>query len=842
MEIDKLREVLKMKEEEAFNIYQDFLECSFKNKDALKFRKKYNKNTNSYEDEGIIYGKNGNKFVISLEDCTFIFKTIISTIEKSIYDNIKKLDGYPLPITYTQSDKIEEDLKKRAERGEKNLKSIEDYQQVTGQIVAGFATITYISSRYRQYSAINNYPDAEKCKAFIDEKFNKLRSVFKDEYIDLTGLSLGEYKNEENSIRDMIYAVCGIDIGNITDNDYMDIIHNQITKEDFMKETAAFTNTIVHRKKIMDKLVEEGYLDINYIKFGLKASDFQILLSKDYKKYSYLIKIMNQTALCTLFKSGVIKSKDFFEAVEPSEMFLYFSVNEILEFCENYDLSSKNLSDSIYKNFMRDKVTPSQFNKFYEIGLVNLDTIVKLNEEFRTQYGNVEKEKELIEKFNSKLVDMFNPKFISKLNLDECSNELNQFINKNLADIYESQKLNLPQSVLFVIDSDKEIGETEKSKKIVDFVSRGVVTFEDVDELQVYLNEDDIIDAFKKNNDISMLNKALELGFVSQECILLNYENEEDLYSLIKNGVTVHILDGFYGKKEIVNAFFNGNLTVNDLQNLNITLTHKELSNVCKDLVIMSEEFIEILKLADDTKYIEELYTYGVLLYSDIYELSDRGVISKTQADEINEQFDIQAGLDKLKEKGGIQGADFTAFDNYIGSGDRLNDIVIDGKKAGRKVATTRKSHAYEKFDKDLKENLWNVLNGGVEPERIPIKNHQAFEDNDYSIIPIVDKKVVIFEGDGRTLILPIKILLEQIDNKWSENDIVGRAKSRKDLAKNDKYVKSAYHSKNWAKKVVDNIASLDKDFNNKEFIKDNKELFDLLAESYEINTNKDRQ
>ena len=108
-----------------------------------------------------------------------------------------------------------------------------------------------------------------------------------------------------------------------------------------------------------------------------------------------------------------------------------------------------------------------------------------------------------------------------------------------------------------------------------------------------------------------------------------------------------------------------------------------------------------------------------------------------------------------------------------------------------------------------------------------------------YVIIPIIEKKIGFLEGDdGRTYILPLKIILEQINNPRGQMDLIGNATSRNDFNRDKRFVRSTNHTKNWVENTLKKAAEISTVMNDEDvklFKRKNKELIEIVRMSYDI-------
>ena len=100
-------------------------------------------------------------------------------------------------------------------------------------------------------------------------------------------------------------------------------------------------------------------------------------------------------------------------------------------------------------------------------------------------------------------------------------------------------------------------------------------------------------------------------------------------------------------------------------------------------------------------------------------------------------------------------------------------------------------------------------------------------------MVPFVEKKLALLEGDGRTYILPLKIVLEQVEHKGSENDLIGNATYRSDLYTNTEYVRTANHAGNWGRNVIKRMGELNPTIDVKKLLEDNGDILTALEQQY---------
>jgi len=197
-------------------------------------------------------------------------------------------------------------------------------------------------------------------------------------------------------------------------------------------------------------------------------------------------------------------------------------------------------------------------------------------------------------------------------------------------------------------------------------------------------------------------------------------------------------------------------------------------------------------------------------------------------ADEINGEFDLKKALETLK-KSGIRGKQVLQ--------ERTSNINIAPKNPALKSKKIAKKPGG--LSPVLKGELFGVLGAG--PDMIDFNENHPFHG--CSLIPIIDKKIGIIEGDGRTCVVPLKIAIEYIENPGSADDIFGNATCRNDVYINKQYVSSINHTKNWGtnliKAVVERSSELTSEDTKKirqsanEIIVNDKPLLEALQDSY---------
>ena len=120
----------------------------------------------------------------------------------------------------------------------------------------------------------------------------------------------------------------------------------------------------------------------------------------------------------------------------------------------------------------------------------------------------------------------------------------------------------------------------------------------------------------------------------------------------------------------------------------------------------------------------------------------------------------------------------------------------------------------------------------------IQIDGEQCPVFDGYVIIPVIDKKIGFLEGDdGRTYILPLKIILEQINNPRGQMDLIGNATSRNGFNRDKRFVRSTNHTKNWVENTVKKAAEISPVMTPadvREFKKNNSRLIDDVRKSYD--------
>lgn len=417
-----------------------------------------------------------------------------------------------------------------------------------------------------------------------------------------------------------------------------------------------------------------------------------------------------------------------------------------------------------------------------------------------------------------KLFEYFTPDVILREISKKKSNEMLAFYRDILNDIYnrhgQSMEGSLGNELANVDDKDK----TKVIEQSLSMYNEGLVSIEILKNIG--MTEEEIIECCKKHGDNELLLiDVFNAGLVSE---LKMFEDVLDMNfdlacELIKRGMSSRIIHGLQTTLPLIEM--TRPTLDKDGNEITPRLTYESLVEIKDDIVTGLDEK-GMTKSGNGSSTLLDLYLNDKLSYSELYGLANAGVITMDIANEINEKYNYIKDWKTLKEEG-------------------VKGHPLEGLLTPPEPNPEPGPHISKKaigIDEDCIIDFYIAL-GAEEYLEIDAKKCPVFKD--YMVIPVMDKKVAYLEGkDGRTYIVPLKIVLEQINNPKGDMDLIGNAPSRNVFNRQKEHIRSANHTRNWGRKIVKKTADLPSVPMNKEdakkFIFDNSTIIKAIEDSYD--------
>lgn len=590
----------------------------------------------------------------------------------------------------------------------------------------------------------------------------------------------------------------------VTDEDIINVCNNFLGKETSRKLFKYSGEDLLIRKKAFRYLIKNDIISKDDI-----VNRIQSKKMVEYFKNGndYLLEYIKPEEIFKLYLEGNINVKALERYTDLKSLFLSnietSQKMEILKSEKGRRIYNKSDSSFIWELFEKNLLEADDVFELQKMKYIKTDSIIKkyYEEKERAIARELGVEKNISDE---KIADYFTPEHI----FNEIKNNYNDtnkmFYSTEIKTIYENYNRNFEEELSNYINTICENDESKKEVEHMDLYKKGIVSSSTLKKSNI--SENSCLKYYQVNDcDNKVLIDFYNNNLISQDTVyeLLNDEFDDKVLELINEGLDISVIQGLYSTSELISKAKNGKISLEQLSKIKSDVKAKSSKN---------ETDLTDLYLSED------------LTYAELYNLAEYGVISKEEADEINDKFNLREDLDKLRGKG-IKGKplDFLYKDQP--------EKIIDDKNIHD--STTRKKYSKgNSVSSNLKVELFKKLGG---KEIIEVKDCPLFDG--YVMIPIEEKKVGILEGNGRTYIMPLKIFIEQVKNPGSELDLIGNATSRNSLNRKKDYVSSVNHTKNWGANVIKKMCKISSNKKSKtanELIESNRDILNQLSKSYD--------
>lgn len=580
----------------------------------------------------------------------------------------------------------------------------------------------------------------------------------------------------------------------LSDSEVILCIENYLKKEDFEEFVTKYGDCILDRKAVIEYMTNPKNSLNDHSKAGLMSYDeFQQKVSKHNLDNRYLathnrdlIKYMTQEQIVRLYADGELEDRDLRRAVRPGDI-LNLPIDKEIKIAAlkrggNGRVFLGKFSEKIWAMFEDGEFSVDDIKKLEIADYFNVDTIVK--QYIENSKRKIANELGVMPRVSEeKIYAFFTPDIIlrefSKIKNDEVQN----FIEQTLKEIYEKHNQDMEEEIASELVNGEK---TDPIQKCLLLYGAGVVSIDIFKK--VGISKEEAVDICRENSgDERLLIDMFNIELVSQDDMIdiLGDNFDEIVFDYIKKGMSARIIEGYYTTSQLIEM--TREIYDEDEKGGPAKLTYENLTEIKSDIETGIDEKGMTLKGKSRTTLLD-LYLSDKLSYSELYDLVKANVISMDVANLINEKYSLIKDWDKLKEKG-VEGKSILDITNPttvlspIGSGEVVGideDCIID----------------------------FYIAMGAKEYLEIDSKQCPVFKD--YMVIPIIEKKVAYLEStDGRTYIVPLKIVLEQINNPNGQMDLIGNARSRKEFNRQKAHIRSANHTRNWGRKVVQKTAEL---------------------------------
>lgn len=617
----------------------------------------------------------------------------------------------------------------------------------------------------------------------------------------------------------------------LSDNEVIAFIENYINRGEFEYFVRQFGDCILDRRNVVEYFTSPENATHDHSKAGMMDyNEFKRIvnvytLDKLYK-YSHdneLLQYMIPEQIIDLYLENEIEATEIKDKITVMDILDSVVSNKskvkILLRLSRADIIQGEESEKIWKLYEEGDFSVEDIKQMESAKLFNIDTIIKQYIEGKNRLI-AEELGELPKISDEKLYEYFTPNTIIKNRGSNKNDDILDFYRQSLDNIYEKQGNNKELALVNELRENKSIDADKLVKEAFELYKNNIVSMDIFDKLDIsnekiidycrahIEDEQLLIDMFNKNliSEIDMFENVLDMDF-------------DFACKLIRNGMSSKVIKGLETTSELIQLTrSNYDRFGNEHEPI---LKFEHLIDIKDDIVTGIDENGKTQKTKNGASTLLDLYLKDKLSYSELYELAEAGVISIDIANEINEKYNLRKDWETLKEEG-VKGRPLEAL--------LLPEVTETELSSG---------FSYKGpvgIDEDCIIDLYLAL-GAKEYLEIDKKECPVFKD--YIIIPVMEKKVAYLEGkDGRTYIVPLKIVLEQINNPKGDMDLIGNAPSRRTFNSQKSHIRSANHTRNWGRKVVQKTADLpsvpmNKD-DAKKFITDNQAIIKAIEDSYD--------
>lgn len=657
------------------------------------------------------------------------------------------------------------------------------------EILINFAGMTVISERAERLLN-NGSTEYNNMVEKIHNIYNLLKKDHSQEFSRLMAVTMLDTRNLNEIFKNTF------NIKKLNDTDIIFIIEKYIGKEDFRGHLDDYLETLFTNGTAMEKLESMGYINPREVSSYINGERLVDALKE--KNSQHILRYLQKYDFFEAFSKGYISGRVLEKNTTIEDLFLKcFNKKSIMDILEK-KIYKTDATEVIWELYEKEYFNQDDLTQIYKIGYLSVDNIIKKYKEEHKRKIALELKCASIS--DEKLADFLTAERVLELTKGANANENIEFFKNELKSIYAEKGIDLEREL---IDKEKANFENqqddEKTEKrtLLDLYKNGLVNLSKFTEGEV--SEEEIINFYNEQNDDNIIIEAYNSGILSQEAILEQFESEDILLEKIERGLNPNVLAGYYETQDLIKFYKAGKINIENLNKL--------------------KSYFDIDK-------INESYLSGKLDYEDLFgAFVKSGIIDYETASKINDKYDIELALEKLRKNGGIVGQDIELTRSVQ---DRNSYNKNSNTKNGQK-GVYEKNTVSELFNinNQLSNQLFESLGAG-EKVKVCCKLFDG-----YIMVPFVEKKLALLEGDGRTYILPLKIVLEQVEHKGSENDLIGNATYRSDLYTNTEYVRTANHAGNWGRNVIKRMGELNPTIDVKKLLEDNGDILTALEQQY---------
>lgn len=603
-----------------------------------------------------------------------------------------------------------------------------------------------------------------------------------------------------------------------TDDEVVRILTDLYSNDEIKEFIKLYGAYIIDRKGVMKQLInkrmfteEELYSTID------KASAFICYADNGNKE---LLKCLGVSDLVSLYHMGKFDISQISRYVTLKELLMSNiskdSKMEILMSGKGNRVFGKTETAVIWELFEKDYFNVDEIKELESVRYLHVNTIIK--NYYTEKKRKIAAELEIVSAISDeKIVEFFTPDIVARELRSGISDEQKDFYNKELRLLYEAAGRDIEQELVDFIMNGKDEDSVQEYLECMKLYNEGFLSVDTLRRIGIpeSIVENDYVNDMKDSKLVEFFNGEL----LSQDALveLLDEDFDSRVFDLISAGMSAKAIKGFYSTLQLIEL--TKQTVDEDGTTIPAKLNYNQLAEIKDDIITGLDQ-----NNRNNQTTLLDLYLSCELSYSELYDLVAAGVISKVEADEINDRFSLEKGVAALEETG-ISGQPLA---NLI----KPMPNPVPGPRPNPSPAPKRIAMGFDsKYIVEFYQKMGAKSIIQIDGEQCPV-----FDG--YVIIPVIDKKIGFLEGDdGRTYILPLKIILEQINNPRGQMDLIGNATSRNGFNRDKRFVRSTNHTKNWVENTVKKAAEISPVMTPadvREFKKDNSRLIDDVRKSYD--------
>lgn len=605
-----------------------------------------------------------------------------------------------------------------------------------------------------------------------------------------------------------------------TDDEIVSVLTDIYSREeirDFMKAYGAY---ILDRKGVIRQLVNKRMFSEEELHDLINQASAFICYAETGNKE--ILKYLGVNELVSLYHMGKLEMNQIIRYTTLEQLLMSTiskeSKMEILMSGNGERVYGKTETAILWELYEKDYFMLDEIKELESVRYLHVNTVIK--NYFADKKRKIAAEFDIIPAITEKkLLEFFTPDIVLREIRAGVSADVKDFYMKDLKEIYEAAGRDLEQELSDLIIATLDPANTRDYLDCMKLYNEGFLSAETLKKINI--PESIVLNDYVNGKSDGKLIDFFNASLLSQDTVidLLDEDFDERSFELIKEGMSARIIQGFYSTAQLVAFTSNYNYAGIPVEP---KLTLEQLAEIKEDIDTGLNK--DNTQSGKKITTLLDLYLDGTISYTDLYDMEAAGVISKEEADEINDHFNLDQGVAAL-ERIGVSGQPL---------GNLFKPTPLPGPKPTPKPSPSPKRSA---IGIDPKYIIAFYTQMGAK-NVIQINGDDCPVFDGYVIIPIIDKKIGFLEGDdGRTYILPLKIILEQINNPKGQMDLIGNATSRNAFNRFKQYVRSTNHTKNWIENTVTKAAEISPvmtDDDVKTFKKNNARLIKAARQDYD--------